>query len=147
MYVCLDQNFEPSLLTNKLWLIFMGKKQNFFFFFLKKKIQNGRLKKSAFFKIANSQNFFVKISWISPWVSRIDWCEGHWCGSTLIHISKVIFFFKFIIGCLLWHCSLWNQKPSRFIRTSSIISMPNSNGVTKNNPLVWYTYHSHGDNY
>jgi hypothetical protein len=41
-------------------------------FFLKKKIQNGRLKKSAFFKIANSQNFFVKISWIVPWVSRID---------------------------------------------------------------------------
>jgi hypothetical protein len=43
----------------------MGKKQ-------KKKIQNGRLKKSAFFKIANPQNFFVKISWIGPWVSRID---------------------------------------------------------------------------
>ena len=72
-HVWLDQNFDPSLLTNKLWLIFMGKKQ--------KKIQNGRLKKSAFFKIANSQNFFVKISWIGPWVSRIEWCEGHWCSS------------------------------------------------------------------
>ena len=53
----------------------------FFFFFWKKKIQNRRLKKSAFFKIANSQNFFTKISQIGPWVSRIDWCEGHWCGS------------------------------------------------------------------
>ena len=50
--------------------------------FLKKKIQNGRLKKTIFFKIANSQYFFVKISWIGPWVSRIDWCEGHWCSST-----------------------------------------------------------------
>jgi hypothetical protein len=37
-----------------------------------KKIQNGRLKKTEFFKIANSQNFFAKISQIGPWVSRID---------------------------------------------------------------------------
>ena len=36
----------------------------------------------SFFKITNSQIFFVKTSWIGPWVSRIDWCEGHWCGST-----------------------------------------------------------------
>ena len=42
------------------------------YFFLKKKIQNGRLKKSAFFKTANSQYFFVKISCIGPWVSRIE---------------------------------------------------------------------------
>ena len=47
-----------------------------------KKKKNGRLKKTTFFKIANSQYFFVKILWISRWVSRIDWCEGHWCGST-----------------------------------------------------------------
>ena len=62
----LNQNFDPFLLTNKLWLIFMGKMQNKFFFFLKKKIQNGGLKKSAFFRIANSQKFFVKISWNGP---------------------------------------------------------------------------------
>ena len=30
----------------------------------------------------NSQNCFEKMSWISPWVSRINWCEWHWCGST-----------------------------------------------------------------
>ena len=24
----------------------------------------------------------MKISWIGPWVSRIDWSQGHWCGST-----------------------------------------------------------------
>ena len=24
----------------------------------------------------------MKISWIGPWVNRIDWCEGHWFGST-----------------------------------------------------------------
>ena len=55
-------------------------------FFLKKRIQNGRLKKSAFFKIANCQDFFVKISWISPWVRRIDWCEGHWFISTYMDV-------------------------------------------------------------
>ena len=47
-------------------------------FFLQKKIQNGRLKKRSFFNSVNSQYFFVKISWIGPWASRIDWCEGHW---------------------------------------------------------------------
>ena len=39
-------------------------------------------KKNLFFKITNSRNFSAKISWIGPWVSRIDWCEGHWFGST-----------------------------------------------------------------
>jgi hypothetical protein len=39
---------------------------------VKKKIQNGRLKKTELSKIANSQNIFAKISWIGPWVSRID---------------------------------------------------------------------------
>jgi hypothetical protein len=38
----------------------------------KRNIQNGRLKKTEFFKIANSQTFFSKISQIGPWVSRID---------------------------------------------------------------------------
>ena len=79
------QNFENSFLTNKLWCVFVRSKQIFFFFF-EKKIQNGRLKKSAFFKIANSQNFFVKISWIGPWVRRIDWCEGHWFISTYMAV-------------------------------------------------------------
>jgi hypothetical protein len=38
----------------------------------KKNIQNGRLKNTEFFKIANSQIFFAENSWIGPWVSRID---------------------------------------------------------------------------
>ena len=74
-HVCLDQNFDPSLLTNKIWLVFLGKK-----------IQNGRLKKTEFFKISNSQYFFGKISWIDPWISRIDCCKGHWCGSTYMAV-------------------------------------------------------------
>ena len=70
-HIWLDQNFDPSLLTKKLWPFYMRMKQ-FFFFFSKKKFQNGRLKKSLFSKIANSQKFFAKISWIGPWVSRIE---------------------------------------------------------------------------
>jgi hypothetical protein len=34
--------------------------------------QNGRLKKTEFFKITNSQKIFEKISQIVPWVSRIN---------------------------------------------------------------------------
>ena len=79
--ICLDQNFDPSLLSKKLWPFYMRMKQKKFFF-SKIKFQNGRLKKSLFSKIANSQKIFAKISWIGPWVSRIEWCEAHWYGST-----------------------------------------------------------------
>ena len=34
------------------------------------------LKKSSFFKFANSQNFFEKISQIGPWVSRLNDAKG-----------------------------------------------------------------------
>ena len=54
--------------------------------FWTKKIQNGWFSKWPFFKTANSQIFFVKISWIGPWVSRIDWCKGHWWGSTYMAV-------------------------------------------------------------
>ena len=47
-----------------------------------KKIQNGRLKKTEFFNLVKSWAISAKISWIGPWVSRIDWCEGHQCDST-----------------------------------------------------------------
>ena len=53
---------------------------------IKKKIQNGWLKKSLFLKIANSQKIFTKISQMGPWVSRIEWCEGHWCSSTYMAV-------------------------------------------------------------
>jgi hypothetical protein len=40
---------------------------------LKKKIQNGRLKKAQFFKIANSKKKIVKIYGLIPWlVGLID---------------------------------------------------------------------------
>ena len=39
---------------------------------IQNKIQNGWLKKAEFFNSVNSQYFFVKISGIGPWVSRIN---------------------------------------------------------------------------
>ena len=66
---------HPFYHINLGWFSWEWSKKKFFF--SKKKIQNGRLKKSSFFKIANSQNFFAKISQIGPWVGRIKWCEGH----------------------------------------------------------------------
>ena len=69
------QNFDPSLLTNKLWHVFKRIKQNFFIFF---KFFFSKLltEKSAFFKIANSQNLFSKISWIGRWVSRLRYINA-----------------------------------------------------------------------
>ena len=46
------------------------KRAGFFTEVKQKKIQNGRLKK--FKMAANSQYFFIKFSWIGPWVTRID---------------------------------------------------------------------------
>ena len=54
----------------------------------KKKFKMANFSKWPFFKIANSQNLFVKISWIGPWVGRIDWCEGHWPGSTYMVVKQ-----------------------------------------------------------
>ena len=39
-------------------------KQNFFISFFEKKVQNGPLKKTMFFKTVNSQYFFMKLSGI-----------------------------------------------------------------------------------
>ena len=59
---------QPCYPRNFDW--FSGEWSNFSLFFLKKKIQNGQLKNTDFFKIANSQYFFAKKSWIGPWVSK-----------------------------------------------------------------------------
>ena len=79
------QDFKKSFQSYKCGLIFIGMKQKQKKIFLKKKKnQNGRLKKTEIFNSPNSQYFFMKISWIGPWVSRIHWCKGRWCGSTYL---------------------------------------------------------------
>ena len=67
------QNLVPSMLTYNLWLISWR---------WRKKNQNGRLKKDWVFQLRQFSIFFMRISGISPWVCRINWCKGHQCGST-----------------------------------------------------------------
>ena len=38
---------------------------------MKQKNSKWPTQKTEFFEIANSQYFFVRISWIGPWISRI----------------------------------------------------------------------------
>ena len=57
----------------------------------KKKFKMADSKKTSFSSSANSQYFFMKISWIGPWVSRIGWCKWHWFGSTymVVRLSNI----------------------------------------------------------
>ena len=54
-------------------------------------------------------------NWICPWVSRIDWCKGLWCGSTYMverlpqNRQKMHFFM--LLGC---SCS-YVQQPQNHI--------------------------------
>ena len=52
----------------------------------KKKFKMADSKKLSFSATPKSWAIVAKISQIGPWVSRIDWCEGHWCGSTYIAV-------------------------------------------------------------
>ena len=69
-------------------LVFIEMKQKNFFFW-KQKFKMADSKKNSFSSSANSRYFFMKISWIGPWNSRIDWCHGHWCGSTYRRLSNI----------------------------------------------------------
>ena len=53
---------------------------------------NNQKQKKAFSSSDNSQYFFTKISGICPWVSRINWCKGHW--------------WCYMVGCQALQCNL-----------------------------------------
>ena len=86
---------NPWNFDEKILRIGRVEKLSFFelaiFIFLKRKIQNGRLKKTEFFNSANSQYFFLKISGIGFWVNSINWCKSHQCGSTymVVRLSDI----------------------------------------------------------
>ena len=79
------ENWVPSILTHNLWLIFMGMRQKKIFF-LQKKNSKWPTHKKVIFQLCQFSIFFVKISWICPWVSRIEWCKGHWFCSTYMAV-------------------------------------------------------------
>ena len=41
-------------------------------------------KKPHFSSSANVQYILMKFLWFGPWLSRVDGCKGHWCGSTYV---------------------------------------------------------------
>ena len=118
-----------------------SKKKNFF---SKKKIQNGRLKKTSFSSSANSQYFFMKISWIGPWISKIVWCKMHMVVRLSDISSKTgkksifcAFIFPSLLKCFYqWHylCKrllLWSflaQKMLHFFRRF----------LLQNSLLIWW---------
>ena len=67
---------HPLYLSHNLWLIFMGTKQFFF------SIKTAGPKKQSFSKSPILKIFQWKFHGLIPWVNRIDWWKGHWCGST-----------------------------------------------------------------
>ena len=79
-----------------------------------------------FFKIANSQYFFVKLFWIGPWVSRIEWCEGHWSGSTYMAVrlfdicSKTGKIHKKCNFCLFWSICQTASRPYRLSKINAL---------------------------
>ena len=77
---------KKFLVSHKLWLIWIRMKQKKFFFFWKKKFKMADSKKLSFSATPKSWAIVAKISQIGPWVSRIDWCEGHQCDSTYMAV-------------------------------------------------------------
>ena len=78
---------------------------------IKKKYQNGWLKKAEIFNSPSSQFFFAKISGIGLWVSTINWCKGHWCGSTylVVRLSDIKGQFTVKNAILLFLALFWTD--------------------------------------
>ena len=117
------QNFDPFILSYKFWLIFMGMKQNKFRWPTQKRLS---------FSIPPILNTFSRIS---PWANRINWCRGHWCGSTCMVIrlynikalkQPKIAFFCFSISTvtntyLIWNILVSNKMNNTWDERSIII--------------------------
>ena len=69
---------------------------------LKKESKMAVFQKWPFFKIANSQKIFAKISQIGSWVSRIDWSEGHWCVLFFLCFIRIFYVKTGIASAEIW---------------------------------------------
>ena len=82
------QNLDPSLLPNRLWLLFMRMKQEKTIFFEKKKSKKSDSKKLCILKLA-MQHFFAKISQIGLGIERI-FASSRWKAKQELMINLVI---------------------------------------------------------
>ena len=141
VHICLDEVFckilkKPSIVGKKNDTSYESqgyfhwkKTKNFFFL---KKNQNGQLKKSSFSSSAISQYFFANNSWIGPLVSRIDWFERHWCGSTYMVVrlsnisSKTGKKYSFGVFWLFLHLCWTASRPYRLSHTNACLRINQS---------------------
>ena len=103
-------------------------KKNFFEQPNNQKLKNKKLNKSHFQGFANSQYFSVKISGIGSWMCRIDWYEGHWCGSTYMALHQswpsnkvIIEDFTIYAWSTIWHCTVIRNP--RWTSETSVLSI------------------------
>jgi hypothetical protein len=61
-------------------------------FFLENIFKMADSKKQRFSKTPILKKNIAKISGIGPWVSRVDWGEKHWCGSTYMVVMHFCLF-------------------------------------------------------
>ena len=94
---------EPSIVQKKMIPHIKG--LDFSQRWSKKKIKMADLEnsiwppqKNSFSSSANSQYFFMKISWIGPWVNRIDWWQVHCCDLTyvIVRLSDIHCFWAYV---------------------------------------------------
>ena len=125
-------------------------KKNFFEQPNNQKPKTKKLNKSHFQGFVNSQYFFMKFSWIGPWVSRIYWCKGHWCGLTymVVRLSDISSKKgkKGIFGAfrLFWgspvHASIFEKKSWLFkVFHKWVVPMSlKGNNLVQTSPLLIY---------
>ena len=77
-------------IRDHLYIILLG--INYYFNFFEGIGSNGFKIKWIFVSSRLLNIFFVKFLWLGPWISRVDWCQGHWSGSTFmaVRLSDII---------------------------------------------------------
>ena len=78
---------KKSYLIWKPLVLSLIKNKTFFF----EKPNNQKQKQNVIFQLCQFSIFFDQNFMDWSWVSRIDWCEGHWCDSThmVVRLSDI----------------------------------------------------------
>ena len=97
----------------------------------------------SFSSSANSQYFFAKISGIGPWVIWINWCKGHWCGSTYMAMRLSYISSKtgkkciFCVFRLFLSLCLTASRPYRLSHTNALFASINPSNQRTNPWNFW----------
>ena len=84
------------------------------------------LKKLSFSTATKNWAIFTIISEIGPWVSRINWCEGHWFCSTYVVDRLSVILLKtlhFRLMIIFWQLEMWGQFLSSMISHYFIVKL------------------------